>query len=150
MSVRLTVAPGGGQIHAHVLHSVHHSERLGHVMDAGGARHPFNRYRHSFEMRSGHRGNISGSVDVLKFIPSFRRKPESIIRKVNKSKTLLTNSVIGFPPRIKYGVTFFRGNPGALESRHRSNLRVLLDSRFRENDELGLAKSPYISNVNTA
>ena len=53
---------------------------------------------------------IVGSVDILKFIPSFRRKPESIGRKVNNSKTSLTNSVIGFPPRIKYGVTFFRGN----------------------------------------
>ena len=38
-----------------------------------------------------------GSVDILKFIPSFPRKRESIGRKVNKSKMLLTNSVIGFP-----------------------------------------------------
>ena len=40
---------------------------------------------------------VLGSVDILKLIPSFRRKPESIGREVNKSKTLLTNSVIGFP-----------------------------------------------------
>ena len=41
-------------------------------------------------------------------------------------------------------------NPGTLWKADIVHIQGTLDSRFRRNDELGLAKSPYISNVNTA
>ena len=42
--------------------------------------------------------------------PSFLRKQEP--RNAHELGTLAEFTPIGFPPRIKYGVTFLRGNDG--------------------------------------